>query len=226
MGYGSPLQPPSTGALLENLQVVLFYLYMNAEYLQTKLKHGLMESNILLGQAKLLDNSSRDTPAFNDPHYFPFYYHLGTQCSPKNVLQIGAKLGLIGSCFMQSCKTVEMWVAMDDYDVHPPANLIRSNLRMFSEASIKFMLLDQSILNPEHDHYYKADMGFLTEKYDSERTMKCLDFFWKCLRTEGPLVVDYIHDEAVGKAFHEFCRVRNREPICFETRYGLGIVTR
>jgi hypothetical protein len=201
---------------------------MDAVYLNEKLDRGFLDSNHLLGSLKFLDVSSKDTPAFGDPRYFPFYYYLGTQTTPKSVVQIGAKLGLIGACFMQGCKTVEDWLAMDSYDIKPPASIITSNLKRFGQTEGKygFMLLNDSMLEMNNNPDYRIDMGLLTEKYNAEKTSRYLEFLWRYLNPEGLLVVDYIQEADVKDSFKAFCRVKNREPEVFETRYGVGVITR
>jgi hypothetical protein len=46
------------------------------------------------------------------------------------------------------------------------------------------------------------------------------------LQPEGLLVVDYINDKGTRQVFDKFCRVKNREPVIFNTRYGVGMVNR
>lgn len=194
---------------------------MDAAYLKSKLTHSLMRSETLLGMVKVLDRSSRETPAFNDPKYLPFYYHLGTQCTPKKVIQIGSKLGLIGACFSQGCKTIESWLVIDEHSDSPPQNIIRSNLLMYSEAMIVYRLFDEKLFEDN-----SADLCLLTEKYSLAATERYMELLWDSLSSEGLLVVDYIHDEAMKKSLTEFCKVRNREPVLFDTRYGLGVVNK
>ena len=79
---------------------------MDFELIREQLKRGLMSPQNLLAGAKLLDESSRNSGEYQDFNYLPFYYHLGKQLTPKVVYQIGAKLGLVGACFLRSCKTV------------------------------------------------------------------------------------------------------------------------
>lgn len=204
----------------------LFYLHMNAELIRERMELRLLPPSILLSRAKLLDSSSRDTPAFNDDRYFPFYYHLGYQIQPKIVYQIGAKLGLIGACMMQSCKTIERWVAMEPAKGETtPLKMILSNLLLHGghkHSATAFWHESP----PEMSHSEKMDLALLTDKYDAEKTKTYLEFFWEHLSSEGLLVVDYIHDDDVKRVFTEFHRVKNREPVLFNTRYGVGVVTR
>lgn len=191
---------------------------MDLDQLRNRLEKGSIRSEMLLCSAKVLDRSSRDVPAFNDPKYFPFYYYLGQQCNPIVVAQIGSKLGLIGACFLQSCKSVKKWLVIDNYK-KPPTNVILSNLKMFSSAEVVFECVNGELVIND-----RCDVCFLTEKYDLEYVSKYLEILWAILENEGLLVVDYIHDKIMKDMFIDFCDVRNREPVFFDTRYGLGIV--
>ena len=197
---------------------------MNAELLREKLDKRLMDPKILLGTAKFLTSSAQSAPVCNNFRYFPFYYYLGTQTSPQTVVQIGSKLGLIGNCFMQGCKTVTSWLAMDGN--RPPVNVIRSNLRMHCTGLVESMPLVREKLTADGDTTPYIDMGFLTEKYDPEEMEIYLEFFWRNIKPEGLLVVDYIAFEAAKEVFNGFCRVKNREPVLFDTYCGVGILTR
>jgi predicted O-methyltransferase YrrM len=190
---------------------------MDAELIRKQLEIGLITSDILLSGTKLIDESSRNAGDYKDSQYFPFYYHLGKQLKPKSVCQIGTKLGLIGACFLRSCKTVDNWLAMDD-DRNFTSNIIESNLKLNTRSeSIEYIgLLDIQLLV-----YEEFDLGFLTENFGEERYLEHLSFLWDYLAPEGLLVADYITEHDV---FHEFCRVKNREPTIFDTRYGVGIV--
>lgn len=193
---------------------------MDAEIVREQLELGLMSPQNLLAGTKLLEESSRNAGDYQDFNYLPFYYHLGKQLTPKFVFQIGSKLGLIGCCFLKGCKTVESWYVLDE-NKDAPKNIIASNLRSYSPISkgifagedIDFVLTKSG----------RIDLGLLTENFGTERNLKYLNFLWKHLVPEGLLVVDYINSDDV---FHEFCRVNNREPVIFNTRYGVGIIQR
>jgi hypothetical protein len=192
---------------------------MNVEYLNSKIESSHLNSHMLLSRAKMLDSASRESPAFNDCRCLPFYYHLGTQISPKKVLQIGSKIGLIGACFLQSCSTVELWQVGEDSSSRSTFGLICSNLRLFGKAQISCVSIEE--ITEE-----KANLGLLTELYHPEKFKEMLELLWRRLDREGLLVVDYIQDEAAGVVFKEFCVLKNRVPTLFDTRYGVGIVQR
>jgi len=67
-------------------------------------------------------------------------------------------------------------------------------------------------------------MAFISEPCD--KIFDQLEFLWNQLRSEGLLVIDYIQNDVINDAFLSFCRVKNREPKSFNTRYGVGIIKR
>ena len=197
--------------------------------LSSKLDKPTISTDILLGRVKLLDSSSRDTAAFNDNRYLPFYYHLGKEIDQSvKVIQIGAKLGLIGACFMQGCKHAVDWWAIEEevLETSIPKNIIKSNLKMFcqgqSDLFVPWNSMDISLMSIEVNY----EIAFLSESYNSELMKKYLEILWDHLISGGLLVVDYIQNEANMEIFKGFCRVKNREPHILDTRYGVGILIR
>lgn len=184
-------------------------------YLKSKLEKTDFDPEILLGSVKLLDEGSKETAAFKDSKYFPFYYHLGSQIKPKNVIQIGPKLGLVGACFLQSCKTVENWLIKDAFG--EPIPFIRSNLRKFAPKNCLIEFGENDI---------KADLALFTEPCPKARFADFLNVLWDSLDSEGILLVDCLFEEFVEHKFTEFCSIKNREPVIFNTRYKVGIVTK
>lgn len=194
--------------------------------LESTFKLGHMPSDILLGSAKMLDPNSKNTSVFQDLRYFPFYYHLGKMIQhPVKVAQIGSKLGLIAACFIQGCDYPVEWHAMDEASngINPPANIIRSNIRQFGKIGSKgeFSELSDALSSVE-----KFQIGFLTEKYNLEKTQRYMEWLWERLVPEGLLVIDYIHDDGTRELFDRFCRVKNRESVIFDTRYQIGMLNK
>lgn len=205
---------------------------MDADLIRKQLNDCLITSERLLAGTKLVDESSRDSADYLDPNHFPFYYHLGKQLTPKKVFQIGARLGLVGCCFLSSCKTVEEWMAMD-HGRDLTSRIIAANLKLHTKYKDDIMpgpfqcmgLLWHTELEKDskrtipNDQSY--DLCFLSDHYEPEKQLVYLKFLWNLLNPEGLLVADYINSDDV---FHEFCRVSNREPVIFNTRYGIGII--
>lgn len=188
------------------------------DQLQRKLDAALLDSDFLLSGCKLLDVSSRETPEFKDRRNFPFYYYLGTQIAPKRVLQIGPQLGLIGACFLQGCKTVQEWMYMVPLGSgKSPRN---SNIAKYLGKNPSVGLFGSSL---KEDPF---DLAILSQKYEPEEFLKHLEYLWFALVSEGLLVVDYIDEDDLKPVFERFCRGKNREAKLFNTRYGVGILTR
>lgn len=191
---------------------------MDSVELKRKLNLSAIGTNVLLSKVKLLDLKSNQTAAFRDSKYFPFYYHLGSQVSPEHVLQVGPKLGLPAVCFLQKCKTVNSWIVVEEQNL--PRSMIRSNIQMFINNKLVKFCNDSDIMNG-------YDLALLTEEYDREQHNLYLKFLWDSLKSGGLLVVDYItNNKVIQESFHDFCRVKNREPIIFDTRYGVGVITK
>jgi hypothetical protein len=187
------------------------------------LNHSI-STDVLLPQVKLPNNSSKQSPAFSDPNYLPFYFRLGMESNPQVVCQIGCNLGLVGACFIKGCKTVREWISFDGKNQN--SRFVESNLKLAGCPKITIKDLDFSTKNFDTNVEKVADMAFLSESFDIKKTEISLDLLWNCLKPDGFLVVDYIHDTQIFASFQRFCQIKNREPVLFKTRYGIGIVIR
>jgi hypothetical protein len=176
------------------------------EFLNKKISDGILPARALIARAKIYDDCQ--SGVFSDSKHFPFYYYLGTKIEPSIVMQIGPYLGLPGFCFMQGCKTVKQWFCIGEY-----SNIVMSNLRSLCKCSIiaesESHLLDGIM----------ADACFVSQNFDDLSNK--LEFLWKYLKQDGLLICDYISSSSI---FDDFCRLNNRQPYYFNTRYGIGIV--
>jgi hypothetical protein len=188
--------------------------------IEDNLKKGSITTDVIIPNVKLLNFSSKNSPEFNDFNYLPFYYHLGNYLKPKKVIQIGSKLGLVGACFLKSCKTVEEWTIYEDFNQN--YRFVDSNLRLNGCKNILF----KNIKKDEVENNKNTDIAFLSEKFDNEKTVIFLEFLWNSLKNDSYLIVDYIKDDQISEIFQNFYFIKNRKPILFNTRYGLGILKR
>lgn len=204
----------------------------NPELLRTKLGSGIMRSDVLLANMRFLDVEARKTSEFSDPKYFPFYYYLGQQLHSQHVVQIGSQAGLVGSAFLQGCRTVESWLSMDvpRNQGSSLANVIQGNLSKHCGGKVGSMYvppnLEPLLVETIHPKAELADTVFVSEKFEPEHYKIVLEFAWKYLIVEGILIADYIATDVIKPVFESFCRVKNREPLVFDTRYGVGIIQR
>jgi predicted O-methyltransferase YrrM len=190
----------------------------------SKFENRDIATDVILPNIKLLDTSSRQSPAFNDPKYLPFYYRLGCEIKPKKVLQFGSKIGLISAAFLKGCRTVDEWFFIDENKTY--LNIIESNLKLNGCNKIKFRFLDKNPIENEEKFELYADIALIAEEYDSKKLMTYMNFAWNSLKSDCLLVVDYIQKSDSHDAFMSFCEIKNRTPVFFKTRYKVGILTK
>ena len=204
----------------------------NPHLIQQKLNKGVMRSEVLLANMHFLDVGFKETSEFSDPVHFPFYYYLGQQLQSKSVYQVGSQGGLVGAAFLQGCRTVESWLSMDvpRNQGNSLARVIKGNLSKHCGGMVNSMYLPPKLEPLKVDVVCQPDVSpdtfFISEKFDPEEYRVALEFAWKALIVEGILIADYITTDAIRPVFESFCRVKNRELLVFDTRYGVGVLQR
>lgn len=208
---------------------------MNNSLLREKLQSKIVSPRVLLSNSKFLNEQVKNTIAFSDPLNLPFYYHLGKQSMAEKVLQIGAKdtSAYIGPCFLQSCRSVHDWIVLDETIDSWTAGFVRSNLKnqMSPESDAVVLVGDREYWSMKL-RKLNWDMAIVASSCVKDRFSQYLELAWENLNEEGLLVVDYISEKCPATApdlhgaFERFCRVKNRKPDIYETRYGVGIVKR
>lgn len=194
--------------------------------LEEKLNKSL-PSKLFLNKMRLLDENSRNTPAYQDPKYIPFYYWLGTQIQPKSLIEIGFRLGLFSSCFLNSCKSVERLIGFQQKtnDFYSPrlgiAN-VKDNFKGSLYVYTGDIQDDTFEFKLGHDGW---DLLIINEEVNYDKHRDYLDLMWGKLNSGALIIMDYIHKHLPAKeAFFDFCKSKNRLPIELETRYGVGII--
>lgn len=183
------------------------------EKLKYNFENKSISTEVILSKIKLLNSNFRNHPSFNDNKYFPFYYRLGCEIDPTSVCQIGPVFGLIGAAFLKGCKSVNEWVIFDK-----KSSIVFSNIKGSMELDVEFCDLHQ---NNYKDNYFK--FGMISDNLSgSSRTLDCMYFIWDKVCKNSYILVDYICDQKDD--FYKFCSIKNREPVFFNTRYGVGII--
>jgi len=197
--------------------------------LETSLNKQLVGSNIM-SHFCFITEDSKKTSAFGDPRYVPFYYYLGKHIAPRNLLEIGFRLGLLSGAFLESCRSVEYFLAYQEStgDFYSPRMASKNVKRNHKKKPLEFyfgQIEDETFL--EKLSARKWDLVIVNEEKDYDRHMFYLDLVWEHMNLGGHIVMDYVksHDLA-ARAFQSFCKTKNREPIIFSTRYGTGLVVR
>lgn len=188
----------------------------------------LMCSRILLDSFRLSDESSRKTGAYQDPRYLPFYYYLAKHVNSKSLVEIGFRLGLASGCFFKRCKTVEHFLAFQekDHELYSP-RLAHANIRDVYKGEFNTYVgkvLDENFREMLSRRTW--DLFFINENVSHDLHKSYLDLAWKHLSHDGLLVVDYVNpsNKSVYDSFTSFCRIQNRTPAFYNTRYGIGII--
>lgn len=181
----------------------------------------------LLSSFRLIDEAARATASYSDPRYLPFYYHLGKFLQPKSVLEFGFGLGLCSASFFKSCKTTEEFLGFQEYSESfystrlGKANL-RDNFRKKTNIHVGYLTDDKFM---EEFSPKTWDLVILNSETGFDKHMLYLDFVWPQVSHDGVIVMDFIvrHTPA-REAFFAFCKGKNKEPVTFDTRYGIGMV--
>lgn len=198
------------------------------EKLRPEFERQLVPSKILLDSFRLSDEASRKSGAYQDPRHLPFYYHLAKFCTPKSLLEIGFRLGLASGCFLKKCNTVEKFLAFQETleeGFYSP-RLAKANIHDVYKGEFDFYIgqfTDQEFLSKMSGDW---DMALINEDVGHDKHKNCLDLAWKNLSHNGLMVVDHVRkdNKSVRDSFESFCKIHNRTPAYFNTRYGTGIV--
>lgn len=195
--------------------------------LDSKLSKQLVPARILLDKFRIIEENSRKTSAYTDPSWAPFYYYLGSIIKPRNVLEIGFKLGLLSGAFFKGCNTVEKFLGFQEQtEDYYSFRLGRANIKSCYKKEIDLylgQLTDEDFLNKIKGNLW--DLVMVNEQKDYDYYRMCLDLVWERTSSNGFILMDYAIAERQGKkAFSDFCKIKNREKYLFKTRYGTGIV--
>lgn len=185
---------------------------------------GLLPPKLLLSRFRLLDEQSRESRAYLDSRYLPFYYYLGKHFPKENLLVLGFGLGLETSLYLWDNKVTESTLAIQE----PSLELYfekygLSNVKQVWKKDLCVYVgnfTDQ--LFQEKLNYKKWDIVLINqEKYDV--CLLWLNSIWSKLNDGSLICVDHMDNEEVKKAYLDFCKFKEKESLIFPTRYGVGV---
>lgn len=181
----------------------------------------------LMDGYRLVNESDRKAPSYADPKFVPFYYHLGKHLKPKRVVEINLGLGLFSASFFKSCKdTVEFLALQEQGKEFYSARMGRKNVQSNFKGEIHIHVGD--VLDNEFTEIFLPkmwDLALISVETGFDKHMLYLDFVWPQISHDGVIVMDFLTKHTPGReAFLAFCKGHNKEPVLFETRYGVGIV--
>jgi predicted O-methyltransferase YrrM len=195
--------------------------------IEEKLKKSLIPARILLDKFRLIEESSRKTSAYTDPLYVPFYFYMGRLVEAKNVVEIGFRLGLLSGCFLKGCQTAKSFLGFqEESEEFYSARLAKANIRDNFKGEFDFyygQISDPNFLTKLEGRGWDVIIINEEKNYDEHRSY--LDIMWEYLNNDGLIIMDYLDNEKhIKQAYLDFCKIKNRDPIIFKTRYGTGMI--
>lgn len=187
-------------------------------------------ARVLLDNLRLITEDSRRTSAYTDPLFMPFYYHLGQVFEAKNILEIGFQLGLCSACFLKARPVEQVLGFQEKGEEYYSPRLGKANVMQNAHRHMPLEVYVGGFNDPEFLVPFqrnKWDLCFINEETGYDKHLAYLDFVWPQMELDGLMVMDYLtrHTPA-QKAYFDFCKSKNREPVTFKTRYGVGIIQR
>ncbi len=194
-----------------------------------KLQRRLMTGQMLLNRFRLLDETSRQSSAYTDPIYVPFYFYLGEELKPLSLVEMGFRLGLCSGNFLRSCKSVEYFLAFQEKtDEYYSPRLAIHNVRDYYKKGIEVhvgKVLDHEFTNKLGSR--KWDLAIVNEEKNYDTHLSYLELLWDHMNYDGSIVMDFVgYHEPARRAYFDFCKRKNREPQVIKTRYGVGVMTK
>lgn len=195
--------------------------------LSLDLKKQAVSPKIFMSRFRVISEASRQTSAYEDPRYIPFYYHLGKYVKPKNMMEIGFRLGLLTATFLKSCKETSYVLAFQPrIDEFYSFKLGETNVRDSYKGELETYYGDfyDKELEKKIDKR-KFDLVIINDETKYDMQLAYLESMWSKMNLGGFIVVEYYNFHKPSKdALDTFCKVKNREIIMFSTRYGAGII--
>lgn len=187
-----------------------------------------VSSRVALSGMRLVDDSSRLAGQYQDPNYFPFYYHMGRAFSPTRILCVGLNIGLHVSCLLKGCGGPESAVCVElQSDSFYSPRIAVSNIKSVAGRRFPVMVHVGDLLDARLESVCRGmNMSLITLEMGSDSLMQCMDFCWESLSPGGVMCVDRLSHGVSRAVFDDFCRSKSTKSSVFATRYGTGIAER
>jgi predicted O-methyltransferase YrrM len=202
-------------------------IYQVKSEVESKLRQGYITSRVLLGRARFIEEGSTKTSSFNDPAHLPFFYHFATLIKPKTVVESGVGLGLRAACLAQGTE-ITRFLGLQEVpnSKYYSPRLAKGNVGDHCKGKINIhsgLITDSSFIDSLNA--IEWDLALISEKLPYERQMLHMDLLWSRVKLGGMMLIDNQEShEASQRAFKEFCKIKNRDPVVINTRYGVGVI--
>ena len=136
------------------------------------------------------NDNTKLSPSFRDKRNYPFYYFLGKNINPENVLMVGTCGGYKSGFLCYSTSSVKNLFVYDFYNNKSLMRLTRNNLGKFRNVKKQFFN------DKNKDVYFKNDFFDLII-FDDIKTIEKkenLYFYYDLLKNNGYMVFDKVFD--------------------------------
>lgn len=196
-------------------------------YIEEKLKKRL-PSQIFLDRMRVIDEDSRQSFAYNDHTYAPFYYWLGTILKTNTMIEVGIRLGLLSGNFLKSCKSVNKFLAIQEPCVgeYYSSRLARANIKDNYKGDLFVYTgkIDDEVFVAKLQSL-EFELAIINEEVSYDRHRLYFDLLWPQLSVDGLIVVEYAYKHKPSLlALKDFCISVNLEPIYINTTYGVALI--
>lgn len=196
--------------------------------LEAKLRNRHVSGRVLLDRFQMLDpDTVKLHGAYSDPSYMPFYLHLGRFVPAPRLLEFGFGTALASGCFCWGNGKVQEVLGFQ-----PKRHGFYSARLGIANLSLVFKGRGHIYVGQVHDQDFVArvgerrwDVALVSDRESYDGTMTYLEAAWTGLEYDGLLCVDNLTaDKMIGRAFADFCKIKNRPVTLIGTRYGVGLV--
>lgn len=166
---------------------------------------------------------TKNLPSFKDKRNYPFYYFLGKELNPENVLMVGNCGGYKSGFICYSSEKIKNIYIYDVYEKKSLMRIARNNLGKFMHVKKHFLTCenkDDFLKNDFFDLIVFDDVSFIENK-------EKLCFFYDICKKDGFLVFDKIFDNQKHENYLvNFANKRNTSIEKFQTRNQTVIISR
>lgn len=199
------------------------------EEIAAKVQKASIPPRILLSKFRFIDDASRYSRECLDPYYLPFYYFLGKHIPATSIVEIGFGLGLNASCYFMGSPATEDYLSLQE----PPNEYYSSRIGISNVKQVwkkpfsvhVGLVHDEAFVDRLRER--KWDLALISDKKEYDTHMSWLNALWDEVKDDGMIFMDHTTSHtAAGRAYHDFCIVKQREPYLFPTRYGIGAIVK
>lgn len=181
----------------------------------------------LTSRIPYISPNAKSRSFFDDPFFYPVYYHIGKLIQPKNMLDLTLGGGLPASCFLLGSNKVENFFGFNQIDEEFYSfRMPRKNIKLINRGHHNFYrgYLTDTIMQ-ESLKSMKWDVVLMSKIMSYDDHLAYLRIIWQYISEGGLLIMDYInYHKPVGRVYKEFCLSQNKAMHIIPSKYGVGLI--